>query len=104
MYIHLYMHREQCYVRVGRKKSETNLARHGLSFEDAELVFEGPALTFEDTRFEYDEQRYVTFWLLRGRVVIIAHTPRGLNTRIISMRKATRREQKIYQKRLESYR
>ncbi len=35
-----------------------------------------------------------------GRVVVIVHTPRDENTRIISMRKANAREQKIYQKRL----
>jgi uncharacterized DUF497 family protein len=38
--------------------------------------------------------------LLAGRVVIIAHAPRDEATRIISMRKANRREQKIHQKRL----
>jgi hypothetical protein len=38
--------------------------------------------------------------LLAGRVVLIAHAPRGKTTRIISMRKANRREQKIYKERL----
>jgi uncharacterized DUF497 family protein len=37
---------------------------------------------------------------LEGRVVVIVHTPRQNKTRIISMRKANHREQKIYQKRL----
>ena len=54
-----------------------------------------------DSRFDYGEVRLITLGLLGGRVVIIAHAPRGDDvTRIISMRKANRREQKIYQKRL----
>jgi uncharacterized DUF497 family protein len=54
-----------------------------------------------DDRFDYGEKRLITSSLLAGRVVIIAHAARGDEiTRIISMRKANRREQKIYQKRL----
>jgi len=82
-------------------KARRNLAKHGLSFEDAPLVFESPTVTFEDDRFDYGEQRLITLGLLAGRIVIIAHTARGDDaTRIISMRKANRREQEIYQERL----
>ena len=82
-------------------KSAENLRKHGLSFEDAEIVFSGPCVSFEDDRFGYGEQRFVTLGLLEGRVVIVAHTPRGNSTRIISMRKANRHEQAIYQKRFK---
>ena len=82
-------------------KARANLAKHGLSFEDAVLVFEGPSVTFADNRFEYGEERLITLGVLAGRVVVIAHTVRGEDaTRIISMRKANRREQEIYQERL----
>jgi len=60
----------------------------------------GLAITFEDSRFDYGEERLITLGLLAGRVVIIAHAQRGEATSIISMRKANRREQKIYQERL----
>ena len=83
------------------EKSKRNLKKHGLSFEDAEVVFSGPCVTFEDDRFDYDERRLITLGTLEERIVLIVHTPRGENTRIISMRKANTREQKIYQKRLE---
>ncbi len=83
------------------KKNTENLLKHGLAFEDAETVFSGQCLTFEDTRHDYGEQRFVTLGALEGRVVVIAHTPRGDRTRIISMRKANGREQKAYQERLE---
>lgn len=82
-------------------KSRSNFAKHGLDFADAEQVFTAPCVTFIDSRFEYGELRRITLGLLVGRVVVVAHAPRGeATTRIISMRKANRREQKIYQKRL----
>jgi len=81
-------------------KSESNLQKHGFSFEDAELVFDGKCVTFEDDRSNYGEQRLITLGTLAGRVVVIVHTPRNEATRIISMRKANEREQEIYQKRL----
>ncbi|MGA3017913.1 MAG: BrnT family toxin [Bryobacteraceae bacterium] len=81
-------------------KNRKNAAKHGLNFEDAEPVFSGPCVTFEDDRFDYGEQPPITLGLLAGRLVVIAHSPRDEGTRIISMRKGNRREQKIYQKRL----
>jgi uncharacterized DUF497 family protein len=81
-------------------KDRRNFAKHGLDFKDAEQVFAGPCVTFEDSRFDYGEERLITLGLLGGRVLVIAHAPRGPATRIISMRKANRREQEIYHKRL----
>ena len=84
-----------------KAKNRSNFAKHGLDFSDAEQVLAGPCVTFEDGRFDYGEERLITLGLLAGRAVIIAHAPRGEVTRIISMRKANRREQEIYYKRLE---
>ena len=81
-------------------KNRKNLAKHGLSFEDAAQVFSGPCVTFEDDRFGYGEERLISLGLLAGRLVVIAHSPRDQGTRIISVRKGKRREQKIYQERL----
>ena len=83
------------------RKSRANVSKDGLNFADAEEVLSGRCVTFVDDRFDYGEERLITLGLLAGRVVVIAHAPRGDDiTRIISMRKANRREQKIYQKRL----
>ena len=84
-----------------RNKNDENLRKHGLSFEDAPEVFDGRCLTFEDTRIAYGEERYITLGHLEGRLVVIAHTSRGGNTRIISMRKANSRERRAYEERLE---
>ncbi len=82
-------------------KNRRNVAKHGLHFADAEQALAGPCVTFVDDRFDYGEERLITLDLLAGRVVIIAHAPRGEDiARIISMRKANRREQEIYQERL----
>jgi len=80
---------------MGRGEEPKNFAKHGLSFEDAEQVFAGRCVTFEDDRFGYGEERLITLGLLAGRLVVIAHSPRDEATRIISMRKGNRREQKI---------
>lgn len=81
-------------------KNRENLSKHGLSFEDAEQVFAGRYVTFADDRFDYGEERLITLGLLAGRLVVIAHVMRDEGTRIISMRKGNRREQKVYQERL----
>jgi len=78
------------------KKRKTTIRERGLDFADAETVFSGTTFTFEDDRFDYGEQRFITMGLLRGIVVVIAHTERGEAIRIISMRKATKHEQEIY--------
>ena len=83
-------------------KNRENFAKHGFDFKDADLVFSGSCVTFRDRRFDYGEERFITLGLLEGRVMVIAHTPRGAKTRIISMRKANRREQKAYTQRSET--
>ena len=83
-------------------KNRENLSKHGLSFDDAQAVFFGQCVTFEDTRRDYGEQRFITLGRLEGRLVVIAHTPRGGRTRVTSMRKANSREEKDYQERLET--
>ncbi len=62
-------------------KSRLNFAKHGLTFEDAELVFSGPCVTFVNDRFDYGEERLVTLGQLAGRLVVIAHAPTPLATK-----------------------
>jgi uncharacterized protein len=82
------------------RKRESNLVKHGFDFVDVPDVFEGATLTFEDDRFAYGEQRFITYGLLRGRVVVIAHTESENEVRVISMREGTKREQIIFFKNL----
>jgi len=73
-----------------------NFRKHGIDFIDISVVFEGDTLTVEDNRYDYGEQRFVTFGLLQGLVVAVVHSDRQDSIRIISARKATKYEQKIY--------
>ena len=77
-------------------KCATNIKTHGLDFMDAQRVFEGLTFTFEDDRFTYGEQRFVTLGLLAGTPVSVVHTENEHEIRIISFRKATKRESQIY--------
>lgn len=77
-------------------KRQNNLHKHRLDFAEVEIIFSGATFTFEDERFEYDEDRYITLGLLNEIVVVIAHTERNEVIRIISMRKATKYEQQLY--------
>lgn len=77
-------------------KRKANLAKHRLDFADVRRVFEGLTFTFEDERYEYGEQRLITIGLLHNLFVVIIHTEREELTRIISMRKATKYEERLY--------
>ncbi|KHN51360.1 BrnT family toxin [Pectobacterium fontis] len=84
-------------ISYDENKRLSNLEKHGIDFNDAPLVFEGFTITREDTRYEYGELRYQTLGLLGDVVVVmVAHTPRGNDDHIISMRKADKHEQKYY--------
>ena len=74
------------------RKRAINLKEHGLDFIDAPRVFEGLTFSYEDDRFAYGEQRFITLGLLAGVPVSIAHTESDDEIRIISFRKATGRE------------
>ena len=83
-------------------KRTSNLAVHGFDFADAQEVFSGATFTFEDSRFSYTEERFVTLGMLRGFVVSIVHTETLRTIRIISFRKATKNEQTIFFKQIQN--
>jgi len=64
-------------------KRNSNIQDHGLDFIDAKQVFFGPTFTFEDSRFSYGEERFVTLGMLTGFIVSIVHTETPHTIRII---------------------
>ena len=78
------------------RKRTANLRKHGFDFRDAPRVFGGDTFTVLDDRKDYGEDRCITFGLLGATVIAIAHTERSNRIRIISMRKASRHEEKDY--------
>jgi len=81
-------------------KRKLNSQQHSFDFVDAPKVFDGATYTYEDDRFDYSEQRFVTLGVLEGVVVSIVHTETPRQIRIISFRKATKHEQAIFFKNL----
>ncbi len=77
-------------------KRQANLRKHGIDFVDVEEVFERETVTISDDRFDYGEERFVTLGMLRGRIVVVAHTENRQVIRIISVRKATKYEEISY--------
>ena len=78
-------------------KKTANLRKHGLDFDDVPKVIESDAnVTFEDRRFDYGEQRFITLGLLNGEVVVVVTAETDEEIRVISMRKAEQNEQEIY--------
>lgn len=77
-------------------KRLANIKNHGVDFIDVSEVFDGDIFTVEDDRYNYGEQRFVTFGLLKGSVVAVVNTDRGEFIRIISVRKATKNEYRTY--------
>ncbi len=77
-------------------KRLANLHRHGIDFADVYQVFDFDRYLFEDDRFDYGETRWITFGLLFGQVVVIAHTETDEVIRIISVRRAEKDEQETY--------
>jgi len=80
-------------------KAAENLAKHGVSFEEASTVFRDVlSKTGEDPDHSVGEKRFVTFGVsTRGRLLVIAHTERGDNIRLISARPASPGERKLYE-------
>jgi len=82
-------------------KQASNLRKHGFDFADAQKVIEsGRTVTFEDRRFDYNEERFVTLGPLGDSLVAIVTAETEDHIRIISMRKADRYEQAIYRENL----
>ena len=81
------------------EKAAYNLAKHGVSFNDASTVFGDPlAGTILDPRHSVDEQRFVTIGhSADGSLIVVIHVERDDRTRIISARRATRRERRKYE-------
>lgn len=77
-------------------KRLANLKKHGIDFIDCELAFGGRTVTMEDAGGHYGEQRFVTLGVIDERVVVVVHTEADDVIRVISIRKATKREQALY--------
>lgn len=81
------------------EKARANLKKHGMSFDEASTVFADPfSVTIADPDHSRDEQRHVDIGSSdKGRVLVVVYTERGVSIRIISCRKATPSERRLYE-------
>ncbi|BCQ58468.1 membrane protein [Pseudomonas sp. Boi14] len=85
------------YVAWDEAKNHANMLKHGIDFNDAVLMFQRPVLSLRDERLDYGEERWASLGWIRALVGVVVHTERrGQAMRIISARKATKREAKYY--------
>ncbi|HWW61473.1 MAG TPA: BrnT family toxin [Thermoanaerobaculia bacterium] len=78
-------------------KAESNKFKHGISFEQAEEIFDDPQqISIRDPDHSQDEERFLTIGTtLFDLVLVVSHTMRGERIRIISARKANRAERRM---------
>jgi uncharacterized DUF497 family protein len=78
-------------------KNIQNRQKHGISFEEAQEIFDGIVFTSIDERFDYEEIREISIGAIQGVVIVtVVHTERLGIIRIISARKATPKERRKY--------
>ena len=81
------------------EKATANLSKHGVSFDEGATVFlDQLALSGPDPDHSSGEARYITFGMSSlGRLIAVSHTYRRGGIRLISVRRATRAERKLYE-------
>jgi uncharacterized DUF497 family protein len=81
------------------EKAAANLAKHDVSFEEAQTVFDDPLyVDFYDPDHSFDEHRYIIIGMSQpGRLLIVSYTERDNATRLISAREVTRGERETYE-------
>ncbi|MGH7022171.1 MAG: BrnT family toxin [Caulobacteraceae bacterium] len=82
-------------------KDRANRAKHGVTLALAEVLFAGPHVALEDDRFDYGEVRKLAFGKINDRLFACVYVERVAERRVISLRKANRREVKRYGQKLE---
>lgn len=77
-------------------KNAANIEKHGIDFEEARRIFEGPIIRKVDDRQDYGEIRIIAIGVSEGRELTVVYTMRSEAVRIISARRAGEDERKVY--------
>ena len=80
------------------RKSEQNLAQRGFGFDFAARVFLGRPASFQDERADYGEVRMIAIGEIDGKLYKVVYTDRGDTRRIISAHRASRQEERRWQR------
>lgn len=86
-----------------KRKNIINIAKHGIDFADVADIFNHPMLTLQDSREDYDEERWIGVGWIQRFVGVVVYTERaGDVIRIISARKATKNEVRMYEQSIQN--
>jgi uncharacterized protein len=82
-----------------KNKAASNFVKHGIRFEEVRAVFEDDpgSITFADPEHSFDEARYIEIgFSARGQLLVVSYAERSGKIRVISVRKATPSEGRLY--------
>jgi uncharacterized protein len=81
------------------EKADSNLEKHGVSFEEGATIFNDPEIaTIFDPDHSKNEERYISLGIsIQGNLLVIVHMERNDRIRLISCRKATNAERRTYE-------
>ncbi len=79
-------------------KCDRNIRHHGVDFSLIDQFDWQTAATRQDVRSDYGEERFVSIGFIGSRLYVAVWTQRGLICRLISLRKANRKEISNYEK------
>ncbi len=82
---------------MGGKKCFSNIEKHSIDFVAACRLWQSPILVVQDDRQDYGETRWIGLGTIEKRIIVVAFTKRIDTIRIISCRKANKREVKYYE-------
>ncbi|MCC6568987.1 MAG: BrnT family toxin [Anaerolineales bacterium] len=85
------------------EKEEANLKKHLIGFDEGKSIFGDPlSITIDDPEHSTAEQRFIDIGrAATGKLLVVVYTERGSNIRIISCRKATPAERRIYEEQIK---
>ena len=78
-------------------KAESNIGKHGVTFEEAAEVFLDPFYVIGDASANNEDREFILGYSLAERLLLVVHLKRGQKIRIISARIATRTERRLYE-------
>ena len=78
-------------------KAAANIAKHGVAFDSVEEFVWNAAEVVADSRKDYKEPRWIAVSTIRDRVHVLVYTRRGYAIRVVSLRKANKREIRNYE-------
>ena len=92
-----------CVIVGTGEKNRRNIVRHGIAFEDAAQIFDGPTVEKVDDRFDYGERRVYAIGLVNGLEITVVYTDENdEERRIISAWRAEPHERRSYWESIES--